>query len=185
MSQSVFSDCMFTTLHWAEQTRLIITNSNLYNRLATQLPWVQFTPSLSDVSISRLWLYVYYPTLGRINTVDYNQLKLVQWISYAATVSTVYSTTSVMPHSVVSDCMFTTLHWVEYTPLIIINSNLYNRLTTHLPRVQFTQSPSEVSTSRFWLYVYYPTLGRINTVDYTPTLGRINTVDYDQLKLIQ
>ena len=68
-------------------------NSNVYNKLATQPLWVQFTPSLSDASISRLWLHVYYLRLGRTNTVDYNQLKLIQLVSYAATVSAVYSIT--------------------------------------------------------------------------------------------
>ena len=53
MSQSVVSDCMLTDLHWVEQTLLILINSNLYNKLATQLRWVHVTPSLSDVLNSR------------------------------------------------------------------------------------------------------------------------------------
>ena len=87
------SDCMFTALHWVEYTLLIIINSDVYNRLATQLLWVQFTPSPSVASIGRFWLYVYCPELNGINIVDYNQLKRIQWVSYAAVVGIVYSIT--------------------------------------------------------------------------------------------
>ena len=46
--------------------------------LATQLLWVQFTPSLSDASISRVWLHVYCPAWGTLNPVDYKKLELIQ-----------------------------------------------------------------------------------------------------------
>ena len=70
-------------------------------------------------------LYVQYPAFGRISIVDYNQLTPIQQVTYAATVSTVYSIAQWCLNRPF-DCMCTTLHWVECTLLHIINSNLIN-----------------------------------------------------------
>ena len=96
---------------------------------------------------SLVWLYVQYPALGRIHIVAYNQLRLIQQAGYAAVASTVESIAQWRINRS-SDCMFNSLHWVEWTLLLIINSHLSNMSATQLLWVQFTPSLSDASIGR-------------------------------------
>ena len=76
-SHSVVLILRLLQYNWVEQALLIMIKSNLNNKLATQLQWVQFTPSPSDVLISRSDCIFTTLQLGRINSVEDNQLKRI------------------------------------------------------------------------------------------------------------
>ena len=115
-------NCMFNVLHWGEQTWSILRNLDFtIGWLRSYCEYSLLTPSLGDVSLGHLIEY-WYPAFGRKDIVDYNQLQLIQYVSHAATISTVFSITRWCINRL-SDCMFDTLHLVENTLLIMRNSN--------------------------------------------------------------